>query len=130
MAEVAAYARHGFDDADIALRELIAEKVDRGEALQGVLAGYSVELLHPRRPSLRGRKKTHNLLQDIVIVTLIMVLIERFGLKPRRNPLSKHPSACSIAEVALKEAGLGRGGEDSIRKILERYSPSITPGWM
>jgi hypothetical protein len=129
MTEVADAARAGSDDADLALRELAAEMLDRGQPLPSVLASYTVEVLHPRLPRLRGQKKAANLLQDVSVVALIMTLVERFGLSPRRNPASNHPSACSIAATALSEAGLHRGSEEGIRKIWRRYSPSVVPGW-
>src|SRR5690242_18757479 len=55
MAEIAYFARNGWKDADLALRELIAEFADRHEALPSVLAGYLVEAIHPTLPTARGR---------------------------------------------------------------------------
>jgi hypothetical protein len=129
MAEVAECARRGSDDADLALRELAAEMIDRREILPAVLSAYTIKALHPDLRRLRGQKKAAHLLADISIVALIMELVERFHLKVQRNPLSKHPSACSITAKALDEAGLSRGGEEAIRKIWGRYSGAVLPGW-
>jgi hypothetical protein len=128
MTDVVDAAYGGSEDADIALRELVAEIIDRGEALPTVLGAYAVGLAHPS-PRLRGKKRATNILQDISIVTLIMELVEQFGLKPTRNPLAPRPSACSIAATAMAEAGLHRGAEKAIAQIWRRYSPAILPVW-
>jgi hypothetical protein len=133
MAEVIHCAHHGSDDADLALRELAAEMLDRGDPLPAALAAYTIEALHPAGlPRLRGQKKASNLMQDISIVALIMTLVERFGLSVRRNEATDHrASACSIVARALDEAGLTRGNknpEEAVRKIWRRYSPSVVPG--
>jgi hypothetical protein len=136
MDDIVKKAQAGWDEADLALRELIAEHVDRGKALPSILAAYNVQLLNPRgappaKP--RGQKKASNIMRDIVITTLIMELIERFpasGLKPTRYQLGRkrQHSACSIVAIVLAEAGLYRKGEETIQKIWKHYAPAVLPG--
>lgn len=81
----------------------------------------------------RGQKKASNIVRDIVFVTLIVELIERFPaseLKPTRFQLGRkrQHSACSIVASVLAEAGLYRKGEEAIQKIWKRYSPAVLPG--
>lgn len=47
MDTLVASAQAGWEDADIALRQLIADHVDRGEPLPSVLAAYNVRLINP-----------------------------------------------------------------------------------
>jgi hypothetical protein len=125
MTEVCAWARAGSDDADLALVELIAEFTERGEQLPLGLAAYNLELIHPRRPSrFRGRKKVTHVMQDMIIVTMIILVIERSGLKATRRQSTK-PSACAIVARALEEAGVHRGGEKAIEKIWQRIAPAV-----
>jgi hypothetical protein len=127
MTKVCEAARAGWDEADLILRELIATFVNRGEQLPAVLAAYNIELLaQATQPRPRGRKKTAQWLQDICIATLIVLLVEQFGLKPRRRQSSmSKPSACSIVAQALSEAGIHRGGERAIEKVWQHYSSAF-----
>jgi hypothetical protein len=127
MDDLVAVADAGWDDADIALRELIAEFVNRNEPLPAVLAAYNIRALNPSRaPRARGPKPATNTLQDITIITLLTELVERFHLRPTRYQLGRRTrsSACSIASVALTEAGLHRGGEKAIQQIWGHYKSS------
>jgi hypothetical protein len=128
MTSVVDAAWVGCNDADLALRELAAEMLDCKEQLPAVLAAYTIKLLHPS-PRLRGQKKATNLLQDITIATLIMVLIEQFGLKPTRSQIGRkqRPSACSVVADVMAEAGLHRGTEGAVQQIWRHYSPAILP---
>jgi hypothetical protein len=131
MADLVECAEGGWDDAGIALRELIAEFVNRNEPLPAVLAAYNIKLLDPRRaPRTPGRKHGAQHLQDIAVVTLVMELIEQFHLRPTRNQdgRKRRSSACSIASRALTEAGLHRGGEEAMHRIWKRYAPRVLPG--
>jgi hypothetical protein len=132
-AKVVEYAVHGLHDADIVLRELIAEKIDRGEPLGAVLGAYNIRIVHPDGLHRhRGRSKVPNLIQDIMITCLVLELIERFQpLKPTRSQIGRKQSqsACGIAAIVLAEVGLHRGGEQTIQQIWRRYAPSILPGY-
>jgi hypothetical protein len=124
-------ARAGWDDADLVLRDLILEYTNRGEPLPAFLATYNAEIVTGRIiPRPRGRKRAANLLQDISIVTLVLELIERFGLKPTRYQAGskRRPSACSVAAGAMAESGLHRGDERAIQQIWLRYAPAVLPG--
>ena len=126
-------AKAGWDDADVALRDLIAEINNRYEPLPAILAAYNIWLINPRAPQPRtpkGRKKATNILADIGVATLIMTLIERFPLNPTRSHIGRkrNASACSIAWLTLTEAGLHRGGEEAVQQVWKRYAPTIMPG--
>ena len=125
------WALAGWADADIVLRELIVEYSNRHEAPPAFLAFYIGQIASDRTvPRKKGRKKATNLIVDIMAVTLIMDLIERYHLKLTRYQAGKKlkESACSVAAKALSEAGLHRGGERALMKILDRYKPGIFPG--
>lgn len=136
MDEIVKAANAGWDEADIALRELISEYAQRHEPPPAALAAYLISYSNPNyvRPTRsRGQKKASNIVRDIVFVTLIVELIERFPaseLKPTRFQLGRkrQHSACSIVASVLAEAGLYRKGEEAIQKIWKRYSPAVLPG--
>ena len=127
MLEITEMARY-WDEADIALRDLIHEFINRQQPLPAHLAAYNGRIVVgyvPTRP--RGRKKASNLLQDFAFVYLIVELGEKFGLKPTRYQTGKksHASACSIVAQAAAEAGLHRGAEGAIQKIWERFEAIV-----
>jgi len=133
MALVCTYARAGLGDADLALRELIAEFAERRELMPLVLSAYNLELIAPGRvpPTVpRGKKKADHLLQDIIIIVFVIMVKEEFGFQPtRQRHYSAQPSACSIVAEALAKAGIHRGGERAIEKVWQRYSPIILDGF-
>src|SRR5262249_24982040 len=122
MLELMDFARAGWDDADIALRELILEYTNRGEALPALLATYNAEIITGRaRPArLPARQPAAYFIQDIFIVMLITELVAQFNLKPTRFGV-RRASASSIVADALIEAGLHRGGEKAVEKVWRRY---------
>ncbi|MET4201315.1 hypothetical protein [Bradyrhizobium sp. LA6.12] len=131
-ARIVESAVHGCGEADMALREIITDKLDRGEPLGAVLAAYNVRLIHPDIVRVRGKSKVTNLLQDVMIAGLVLELIERFPpLKPTRSQVGRKtcPSACSIAAAALAQSGLHRGEERAVQVIWQRYSPALLHGY-
>jgi hypothetical protein len=124
IAEIAAY----WDDADIALRELIQEFHNRHQPLPAYLVTYNDRIIAgyaPTRP--RGRKKASNFLQDFCLVYLIVELTGKFGLSARRYQYGKRrrESACSIVATAAAEAGLHRGAEAAVQKLWDRFEPIV-----
>ena len=72
MTRVCTMARAGWDEAEIALRELIGEIMNRGDQLPTVLGAFAIELLDPRRPHhFSGPKKAGRFLQDICITVIV-----------------------------------------------------------
>lgn len=129
MLRIIDLAMAGAEDADIALRNLIAERQESGQPLgpalttySGIIAERTIKHRHPRSwpPS--------NFLQNAIIIGLLIEL-QRRGLNLRRRPGSKRLSACAVVAEALTKLGLGRGGEDAIRKIWDTYGPPVIPGW-
>jgi hypothetical protein len=127
----------GAEDADQGLRDLIAERNGLGVPLGAALATYSTIISERasahRRPHSRP---CENFLANFVIVCLIIALRQQFpDLRLRRSVHSaarakrRRPSAFSIMATVLAEAKLGRGGEEAIRKIWERYGPPVNPGF-
>ena len=117
------------EDAHDALVDLFNERCARSEPIGMALATYYD--MHTGAPRVRppeGRQR--NFLADYGIVVLIIDLMAKFrlkGLKLRRNEASTRPSAFSIVAGALNAEDLGRGGEEAIRKIWERYGPPAIP---
>jgi hypothetical protein len=55
---------------------------------------------------------------------LVTELMDRFKLRPTRNTVSKHLSACSVAAKALTEAGIGIPlSSKGVEAIWQRYLP-------
>jgi hypothetical protein len=115
-----------YDEADIALRELIQEFHNRGEALPAYLAHYNDRILAgfvPSRP--RGPKKAGHLLQDVILAFIVLELREKFGIRPTRSRdgNKRRASGCSIIAVLATDAGLRRGAETAFEKVWQHYAP-------
>jgi hypothetical protein len=127
------YARAGWDDADIALREMIADHNRRHEPLPPFLETYNAEIVLGLDPQARGQPGTPraaNLVQDLIFMVLMMELCDRFGLKPTTfYYAARLPSATSVAARAAAESGLHRGGADAMAKIWQRYAHAVVPGY-
>jgi hypothetical protein len=122
MMSVIDHARAGWYEADTVLRELTIEIVDRGDSLPTALGAYTMEVIRGHPPQPRGPKKATNALQDILVAGVVCELIERFGLKPTRNALSRRVSACDIVAAAVNEAGIGRSvGYKAVERLWLRY---------
>jgi hypothetical protein len=108
--EIIALARAGWKDADIAISQLAAEHLDRGEPPPAQVAAYAIEKLHPNSGGLRGRDRGDHVFQDIAMAFLVVDLVERFPIKPTGRS-ARRPSACKIAADAFSErtAFHGRG---------------------
>ena len=132
MARIVDLALAGAEDAAEALKDLIAEHNAAGLPLAGALGTFDT-IINDRPPQYRRpavRPGPESFLENFVIVCLIITLMREFPrLKLRRSPSSTRPSAFSIMAATLTEAGLGRGGEEAIRKIWERYGPPVCPGF-
>ena len=123
-ARVIAWANDGWADADIALRQLCSEMIDRGEELPKTLGGYSVMALN--RPPVARRKggdAVDNCLRDQCIAVLVSVAVERwYPLPLTRNRASKNPSICSVVSQALlKRKPKISIGERRVEKIAKEY---------
>ena len=119
--KVIAAARAGHQDADVALRELITETIDRKEDLPTALAAYAQEALF-RGPTAYppGRNIADTWLRDIGIAVLVCLAAETWQLRPTRNRASKRPSACSVVSTAL-----GRHGHNIGERQVERIFGSL-----
>jgi hypothetical protein len=121
--DIVYFAEHGSKEADLALREIIAEKTDKGEPLGAVLGAYNIRLVNPRRRP-PGPAKAANFVRDLGITLLMAELMERFGLSPNHNPASKRPSASTVAAKALTDAGIKVPmGHKGVERIWQRYMP-------
>jgi hypothetical protein len=115
-----------WDDAHIAVCELIHEFHNSGERLPAYLATYNDRIIAgyvPAKP--RGRKKASNLLQNFIFAYLIVLLQNRCGLLPTRSPAAKQlkPCGCSVAAQVAAEAGLYRGDYEAMKKIWQQFKP-------
>jgi hypothetical protein len=122
------FAEHGSKEADLALRELIAERIDRGEPLGG-LAGYNIRSLNlGKREKKSGPGKGDNFVRDIGIFLLVEALVRQFPtLGVHKNPKANQPTTTTIAAAALTEAGIGISfGPKGVGKVWDRYKPIWT----
>jgi hypothetical protein len=123
----------GAEDVAEGLKDLIAERNKDALPLGPALATY-VNIITDRPPAYRRPRSRprENFLAAFVTVGLLIALMLHFSdLRLRRNPASKRqrPSACSVVAQVLREAGVGFGGEERVRKIWERYGPPVVPGY-
>lgn len=130
MARAVDLALAGAEDAIEALKDLIAERNAAGLPLAGALGTFATILNdrppHYRRPAVRPPA---NFVENFVIICLVIALMREFPRLKLRRSSSKRPSAFSVVSAVLVEAGVGRGSEEAIRKIWERYGPPVTPGF-
>jgi hypothetical protein len=97
-----------WDEADIALRELILEFTNRHEPLPAFLATHNARILAGYVPPCpRSRKKATNFLLDFFLVYLIVELTEKFGLKPRLGR-QRDGAGCQEGEHGTKHNDLGQ----------------------
>jgi hypothetical protein len=98
---VADWARQGWTLADEALRQLFRELTDRGET-SVYLSAYVMEVTRGQirhRPAPRAESQYF---RNVIIVSMIIDLVEKFDLKPTRNPTTQRKlSACSIVAEVL-----------------------------
>lgn len=93
----------GWDEADLALRELAIELMHRKQC-PPMLEGYAMKALKTPHRRKRGRRKSTNFLQDMMLAALVADLSQNFGLHPTRKTDAHRDSACDIVAVAVKEA--------------------------
>jgi hypothetical protein len=129
--DVVYFAEHGSKEADLALRELIAEYTDRGEPLTAILRAYNIRLINPsNRPRKHGAGRAENFIRDMGVWFLVEALIIKCGLRPtqhtNRKTKLRPPSASSIAAAALSSAGINIPlGPKGVERIWSRYLPAF-----
>jgi hypothetical protein len=119
--QVIAAARAGHQDADLALRELAVETLDRGEPLPTALGAYVQEALI-RAPVTYppGRNLADTWLRDIGIAVLAILAAERWQLRATRNRATARPSACSVVAAGLERRGF-KIGERQVERIVQDH---------
>jgi hypothetical protein len=128
--EILNWARAGWEDADIAMRELSVELENRGEPVPVALKAYRNELLNPYRqqwPRAHGAQKATHILQDIVITVFVERLIILFPTLPFFSRSPRKTCICGIVAMCFNEAKLGRLlTADGVRKIWKRLGDDPT----
>jgi hypothetical protein len=120
--QVIAAARAGHEDADLALRQLAAEMLDRGEMPPTALRAYVQEALVLAPVSYPpGRNIADTWLRDIGIAVLVALAAERWRLPTSRNRASARPSACFLVSIALGRRGFNLG-ERQVERIVREHS--------
>jgi hypothetical protein len=69
-----------------------------------MLEAYAMEALKTPYRRKKGRRKSTNFPQDIMLAALMADLIRNFGLHPTRKTDAHRDSACDIVAVAVNEA--------------------------
>lgn len=102
MIEMVERARQGLSVADEALRQLILEYQDRNEKMPTYLASYAMDIVAGFKPRRRPaqRRETH-FFRDIRIAVFVLLVSERFNLRPTRSPTSSRESGCSIVATVI-----------------------------
>jgi hypothetical protein len=103
MLWVIEHARAGWDEADAALRELATELMHR-KRCPVMLEAYAQEVLTKSYRRKRGRRKSTNLVQDVMFAALMADLVRKFGLYPTRKTDAHRDSAGDILVMAVREA--------------------------
>ncbi|WP_354097139.1 hypothetical protein [Bradyrhizobium sp. S3.2.12] len=122
--KVIGWANYGAADAHIALLEVAAEMMDRGEELPRTIAGYAIQHLgKPPPPRRKGRDAADNWLRDQCIAVLVALSVERWHqqLPMSRNRASRWPSACSVVSAALIRRRINVS-EKRVEKIFQQFS--------
>lgn len=115
-------ARAGHHDADLALRELGVEMMDRSEMPPAALRAYLQEALIQPPVSRDGRLNITDLwLRDVAVAVLVAMAVERWQLKATRNRASTWPSACSLVAAALYRCGIEDIGELHVERIYANH---------
>ena len=105
--DVIAAARAGNEDADIALRELAVEMLDRGEMPPAALRAYTMEVLR-RGPAAvsQGRVFADDFARDLAIAAMVTLAAHCWDdLRATRNLASKKHSCASLLSIALNRKG-------------------------
>ena len=121
------WANGGAADADIALRQVAAEMLDRGETPPTTIAGYAAQALNkPQVARRKGGDVADNWLRDRCIAVLVSLAIEHWHpyLPMTRNRASKKPCACSVVSAALIRRGINIG-ERRVEKIHGQFAPLL-----
>src|SRR5262245_55043778 len=105
LMDAVALARAGFELWEDCLRELILDFENRGEKMPTYLAAFDMELKYGIRHKA-GRPRADHMTRDLIIGIIIGMVVEHFGLRPKRNRASRRISACSIVASALGREGM------------------------
>ena len=116
--KVIAAAEAGHQDADLALRQLGVEMLDRGEMPDVALRNFLQRALAaPIVTYPPGRNIADTWVRDIGISVMVAMAIETWGLKATRNPASDLPSASWIVAKALARRGFKKLGHRQVGRI-------------
>ena len=121
---IADAARAGWDVAEEALRELIAEYLDRGEQMPTYLQAFTMEIVRNRPDRIPGPKRSAEFFRNVVIATVVGKVCGRFGIKPTRRS-RRRASGCSII-AALPDMPV----ESAVEAIWKKFGrPHIANGF-
>ena len=120
---VIAAARSGNWDADCALREVVAEMLDRGVPLPTLLRAYAQEaLLQPQVTYAQGRNLGDTWARDLIITGLVGAASRSWDLRKTRSHHSGPRKSDRLSTCYLVAKALGRHGinlsERGVEKIV------------
>lgn len=127
--EICDWARDGWADADLAMRELWGELDNRGETVPPALRQYMRDLVNPHRRQRRhvsGAQKVTHVLQDLSLVLLLWMLRGRYPTIAFFGRSARKASVCGIVARAFTEACLGRRFDaDAVRHVWKNWAPAV-----
>lgn len=138
MSRLKALARAGSAEAHGVLDELIKQFGTRTGKLPPQLMDYVTDgYANPART--RGRKRSSDVVRNIVFVGIVVELVHRFGLRPTRSRqaaptrIRQAHSAASILAIALQEElpdgfHKAKAAERAIEPVWLLFGP-IVAGW-
>lgn len=134
LMDAVAFARAGYELWEDCLRDLILEYKHRGVTMPTYLAAFDMELTREISFARRaGRRRADDMMRDLIIGMIVGMVIERFNLRPRRNPASRHVSACSIVAAALGLEGMSMS-ESNVEQLWKampaHYKTSKYSQWL
>jgi hypothetical protein len=119
---VIAAAEGGHQDADIALREVGVEMLDRGEMPQVALRNYLQRaLVMPVVNYPSGANVINTWIRDIGIAVLVDMAIAFWGLPVSRNPASDLPAAAWVVSKALSRRDFKHLGPAQVARIYRDH---------
>ncbi|MER9167341.1 hypothetical protein NKI12_08140 [Mesorhizobium australicum] len=114
-------ADRGLVDADIILRAIVADMLDRPEAMPAELRAWARKAIVNAPAMSPGRSSVDTFQRDLGIAAIVSLTSQRWNVPVNRNRSSKRPSACSMVSAALVNRK-HNVGEAHVERIARSYA--------